>query len=312
MKLCKPSLRRLLGRLAAITLLTSIAWPAAAGGFLWLSGESAQPISIYRYNLQTGMIDKVVKPTFGSAPFDPLADVYNNLAYDGKNLYIGSDDDNSLSAADPLSGVISSSTSYSPTPNPASSWEDGAFDTRTGNLWRAGTNSVLLETTVGGLVVGRFNVVDAPSLDGLEWVGNTLYATTFSAFGKVNFSGSTATFQEIFGLGTTVPAGYPLDQSPEGLALDQQTNLLYMVSTNSFFGGMDTFLWTVDPIAGTVNLVRDLVDAGYPASGTGGSPINPDAMGWVPAAVPEPTSPALFIAGLIALLCHQRQRKSKA
>lgn len=300
----KFGIKGLICKLAGSALFFSIPLPAAAGGFLWLSGEFATPVSIYRYNIQTGLIDMTVQPSFGGGPLDPSADVYNNLAYDGSYLYVGSDDDNLLAKADPRSGTILSSTSYSPAPNPPSSWEDGAYHAGSGNLWRTGTTPTLLETTVTGAVLARYDVVGASTLDGLEWVGNTLYATTFSAFGSISLSGSIATFTELFGPNTTIPSGYPADQLPYGLALDQQAGLLYMVSSDTFLGGSSTSLWTVDPIKGTATFVSDLIAAGYPVGGN----INPDAMGWVPMGVPEPSMLGLFGLAGIGLLSHFRRK----
>ncbi len=285
----------------------------AFAGFLWLSAEFAEPTSIYRYNLQTGIVDSVVQPSFGGEPLDPTTDVYNNLAYDGTNLYLGTDDNDLFATADPLNGAVLQTTTYSPTPDEPRGWEDGAFNLATGNLWRAGTephpsnNRSLLETTVTGSVVNRFEVDGVTGLAGLEWIDDMLYATTFDAFGSISFSGATATFNEIFGLGTVIPPGYPTDHSPQGLALDQETGFLYMASSNTIFGGSENFLWRVEPEGGTATFVRDLVAAGYPARGAGDSPVFPDAMGWVPANIPEPSTLVLLVLGSAGLFTFRRR-----
>jgi hypothetical protein len=260
---------------------------AHAGGYLWLSGEFAPPTSIYRYNIAAGSIDLTVQPMFGGNPLDPGTDVYNNLAIDGTTLYIGTDDNELFAKADPLTGAVSSAGSY--VPAQGGSYEDGSYNAGTGTLFRTSYSPPrLIETNTNGGVLTNRAVNNISFLDGLEWVGGTLYATSLDQgrFGTVTIiDAATALF-------TDIPlSGIPAGELYGGLAYDQQDGRLYMATTN----GSRALLWRVQPILATATLVQDLTaNAGYPAGF-----VLPDAMGWI--AIPEPAGLSLAVSGLLAL-----------
>jgi hypothetical protein len=299
MKRTSPSVFRRIS-VQAVFVAAALSLSAQAfGDFLWMSAEfDAIPARIYRYNLGTGLIDLVVEPGI-----EPTADVYNNLAFDGTNLYLGLDDDQLFAKANPITGVPFDIGAYAP-PVVASSLEDGAFNLATGTLWRTtyGTG-VLLETDTDGNVLATRTIAGAvPFFDGLEWVGSTLYATRLDAaeFGEVTI---TDAFSGTF---TPIPlVGIPGGHAYGGLAYDQDDGILYMLTTNL----AEAFLWEVDPIGGTATLVKNLTaEAGYPSGS-----VLPDAMGWVPfqAVVPEPSTLGLFaLGGLGVAAMRRRQRRT--
>jgi hypothetical protein len=202
-------------------------------------------------------------------------DVYNNLAYDGSHLYIGVDDGELFAKADPCSAVVSFAGAYNPNTVPSSSREDGAYHIPTGILWRTANNNYLIENDTSGNVLNIRQVLNGPSLDGLEWVGGTLYATGHSkVFGTITILNPvTAQFNPL------PLAGIPGDHYHMGLALDQNAGVLYMTTSTL----QHAFLWTIDLNTLTATLVEDLtVNEGYPA----GHKL-PDALGWVPPCVIE-------------------------
>jgi len=236
-----------------------------AGGFLWISSEHvSDPAPIHRYNLATGTIDLVTVPGIPG-------DVTNNLATDGSTLYLGTDDAQDFVKADPLTGAPFFFGAYAPPTNPIS-MEDGAFRAANGHLYRANYANVLermYETDTAGNVLAAFQVNNTYYLGGLEFVGDQLYGTSLGAgtFGAIDFNGVSWDYTPI------ALAGIPSGHIYGGLAYDQQSGVLYLATTT----GSEAFLWSVDPVAGTGILVKNLTsDAGYPAGF-----ILPDAMGWV-------------------------------
>ncbi|MHC4444078.1 MAG: hypothetical protein ACYTBZ_14310 [Planctomycetota bacterium] len=264
--------------LKAVTLLTVFfaAAPVYADGFLWIAGEFAPPTSIYRYNLSNGTLDLVVQPQHpGGGPLDPATDVYNNLPYDGTHLYIGVDDGELFAKADPCTAVVSSAGAYNPGTAPAASREDGAYHIPTGTLWRATDNSFLIENDTSGNVLNIRPALGVQTFNGLEWIGNTLYATgrDTKVFGTVTIAGPVAIFNQL------PLAGIPPGHHWCGLALDQNSGILYMTTTTL----QNAYLWTINLGALTATLVENLtVNEGYPAGF-----VLPDALGWVPPCVIE-------------------------
>jgi hypothetical protein len=74
-----------------------------ADGYVWLSGAGEMPARVFRYNLRTGQIDRVVEP--GRWGFVQSQD-YNLLAYDGNDLYVGLENDRTLLKLNPLHGRV--------------------------------------------------------------------------------------------------------------------------------------------------------------------------------------------------------------
>jgi hypothetical protein len=239
---------------------------ARADGFLWLGAERAGEGNIYRYNINTGVVDLTVRPSL-----PPGAAHWNNMATDGVQLYLGNPYTDYLGFMDPYSGAATGSSVYAP--SLAGLKEDGAFRTSTRTLWRVTFSGQLYETTTAGVLVRSFTI--ASGLVGLEWVGETLYATNYEAgnVGQVtlNETTKTATFTII----PWAPGGGSPGDNTVGLAYDQQAGDLYMATFSS------TRLFKVTFAGGQARatLVTTLKDVGYPEGAI------PDGMGWV---APEP------------------------
>ena len=248
--------------------------PARSAGYLWIGAENAGEGSIYRYNIASGIVDLVTSP---SLPFGTTH--WTNMATDGATLYIGPPDSHYIGFADPLTGVVSSSSSYSPT-LPGHK-EDGAYYRPNDTNWRMTFQDILYEVTRSGVLVRRFNLPAAtPSLIGLEWVGGVLYSTDSGAanpahIGVVNLtSDSTATFTAIsWTSGGGPPGGSPGD-STAGLAYDQQDSVLYMATYSS----TRLFRITFEASQARATLVTTLSSVGYPAGAIA------DGLGWQPPA----------------------------
>lgn len=248
-------------------LLSLSCLPAYSGGYLWISSEFvSDPAPISRYNIQTGVID--MSPIPGMA-----GDVCNNLATDGTTLYLGTDDANDFWKADPYTGVPYFMGAYNPPTNP-SSMEDGAYRASNGHLYRANMgNSAerMYETDTNGNVLAFYAVANVDFFCGLEFVGDQLYGTSLDD-GKFGTIDNEPAWQ----LNEIVLSGIPAGHAYGGLAYDQQSQVLYMATTDF----TDCFLWTVDPGTATATLVVNLTqNAGFP---TGAGYVLPDAMGWVP------------------------------
>jgi hypothetical protein len=254
-----------------------------ADGYLWLSGAGMGVASIYRYNLRTAQIDRVVSPA-DFAGIDPSSD-YNHLAFDGTYLYIGAYDQLLLARAHPYTGAILSVGAYR---NCACLVQgrflmDGAFGRSM--LWRAapqdvfpahgmvfahdGEGEILEAYIASGFGVSAGNVV------GLEWVGANLYGTTRHAFLRFALMEN----QPFFEFTEYQLRGIPADHELGGLALDASDGHLYLASASRRSG--EAVLWRlqVDDHNATAVATRvaPLTDVGYPAWRF------PTALGWVPA-----------------------------
>jgi hypothetical protein len=89
----------------SVLLLTSV----YADGYVWLSGAGEMPARVFRYNLRTGQVDRVVEP--GRWGFVQSRD-YNLLAYDGNDLYVGLENDRTLLKLNPYTGAFRSAFAY--------------------------------------------------------------------------------------------------------------------------------------------------------------------------------------------------------
>jgi hypothetical protein len=279
----------MVSRIASFAAVVCCAVPAWADGYLWLAGEFNTPYQIYRLNMQTGKIDLTVP----LSEHHPDADVFNNLAYDGKNLYIGSDDDGFFAKADPITAQVESIGQYNGVGNDMG-WEDGAFNKSTGTLWRAGSGTIL-ENDTDGNVVNIFT--GGPHYVGMEWHQGTLYSTDFNSFGEVVFNGNSVSYQPIF------LSGIAADQAFYGISEDQSTGKLYLATHGSLLGNFQGYVYEVDVANKSATVAFDLNAAGYPPKGNGAW-INPDAMGWVP--IPAPTAASLL--ALAAAVSSLRRR----
>lgn len=289
-------------------VLAAATCPAVAGGsgYLWISAEFSSPFgtppNIWRYNLGTGQVDYSIKPTFNGNDLDPNADVYNNLASDGVNLYVGTDDADVFAIADRLTGVCNSNPGYNP--QPPGSWEDGSYNKSNGHLYRMGSS--FLETDTSGNVLFNRTINGLGFSLGSEWIGNTMYSTDLgTTFGEVQIiDANTAQFVNTSGI-----ANIPGSHIYCGLALDEANNQLYM-TTCDIGGSGDAWLWQIDPIARTASNGVNLSGVGFPKAGVNGagSYILPDALGWIQT-VPSPGSAGLL--GFAALAAGRRRRAAR-
>jgi hypothetical protein len=263
-----PRLRAAL--LAALAIAAAAPHPAHADGYLWLGSEFQGEGNIYRFNLATGMIDLVQ----GHAGTDH----WNNVATDGTSLYLGHPTSDTLNRHDAYSGALVSAGAYSTTL--AGHKEDGAF--ADGSLWRvafSGT-SVLHRTTTAGVAESTFTMSSNPGFVGLEFVADTLFATTYSTRDIGTLERATATTLNF------VVRPWATGQEPPfnfgALAYDERDDVLYMATASDrlyrvTFSGGQAFS----------ELVVDLSTVGYPSGGL------VDGMGWVaPEAVGVPETRA--------------------
>jgi hypothetical protein len=249
-----------------------------ADGYVWLSGAGEMPARIFRYNLRTGQIDRVVEP--GRWGFVQSQD-YNLLAYDGNDLYVGLENDRTLLKLNPYTGALRSAFAYQMCNCfYGHHWmKDGSF--HDGELWRAAparSNSspgILYVSTPAGMPTNAFYGMDRPDLQpiGLEWVGDALFITTASGLHRVNFPDEPLVFGAVQYALSGVPSGHVLG----GLAYDPASDTLYLASANNS-GAM---LWRLqlshDSQTATATPVDNLTLKGYPAG------RQPTALGWVPA-----------------------------
>jgi hypothetical protein len=250
-------------RLAALSAGSALgSVPALADGYLWFGSEFQGEGTIYRFNLATGSVDLTVRPAL-----PPGGSHFNNMATDGARLYLGTPTTQWVGVADIRTGEVLSTHTY--TPSLSGHKEDGAFRRSTGNLWRVTFSGSLHEVTPGGQLVRTYPT--AGGLVGLEWVGDTLYATDYTGEGIGSFA---------FGPGTAVWTVIPwaAGQAPvgdtAGLAFDAYAGVLYMTT----LGGGTPRLYTVTFSGGeaSATLVADLSTVGYVAGGL------IDGMGWAP------------------------------
>jgi hypothetical protein len=231
--------------------------PAHAGGYLWLGAEYQGEGNIYRFNLATGMID-MVQAHAG-------VDHWNNMATGGGSLYLGHPTTDVLNRHDAMTGALISPGSYSTTL--AGHKEDGAF--HDGSLWRIAFSgaSVLHRTTTAGVAETTFTGSN-PGFVGIEFVGDTMFATAYGArtIGTLHRVSATQVTYNVRPWAT----GQQPAASHGALAWDADAESLYM-STNSdhlyrvWFDGGEAYS----------ELVSDLSTVGYPAGGL----VDPSATG---------------------------------
>jgi hypothetical protein len=249
-----------------------------ADGYVWLSGANEMPARVFRYNLRTGQVDRVVAP--GGWGFVQSRD-YNLLAYDGNDLYVGLENDRTLLRLNPYTGAFRSAFAYQMCNCfYGHHWmKEGAF--YDGKLWRAAparsdsSPGILYVSTPAGMPTNAFYGMDRPDLQpiGLEWVGDALFITTANGLHRVNFPDEPMVFGAVQYALSGVPSGHTLG----GLAYDPAGDALYLASSNSS-GAM---LWRLqlnhDSQTATATPVDNLTLKGYPAG------RQPTALGWVPA-----------------------------
>ncbi|MCA9286602.1 MAG: hypothetical protein KDA22_15360, partial [Phycisphaerales bacterium] len=254
--------------LAATTIATVIAATAHAGGYLWMGSEFVTEGTIYRYNIDLGTIDLSISPQV-----PPGGTHWNNMACDGTHLYIGTPTTQYVGVLDALSGRLLDEHEY--TPSIGGHKEDGAYRASTESLWRVTFTNLLHEVTTGGELVQTFTGVGA--LVGLEWVGETLFATNYSggSIGTIEFGeGQSASFVPI----PWTAGGAPAAGTLGALAYDADEEQLYLMTYN------DQRLYSVSVQGGeaTAELVAELGNLGMPAG------VLVDGMGWAAACGGEP------------------------
>jgi hypothetical protein len=267
------------------TLIGLLGWllaiSAFADGYLWLSGAGTGVASLYRYNLHTGQIDRVVSPA-DFAGINPSTE-YNHLGYDGTYLYVGAHNQLLLAKAHPYTGAILEVGAYQNCECFLGGRElkDGAFGR--GMLWHAAPHRVM--STLGMVFahsadgemleayVANGDGTTVANVIGLEWVGSNLYGTTQGSLLRLILPEN----QIFFNFVEYALSGVPADHMLGGLAFDASSGQLYLATAS----GTEASLWRlqVDDESATVNatLVARLTDVGYPTG------LMPTAMGWVPA-----------------------------
>lgn len=237
-----------------------------------MSAEGPSPVKIYRYNIATGIIDLDVVPTDPVTGLQiPNDGVYNNLAVHSGTLYLGTDGSDLFAKANALDGTVFEVSEYeSPAcGSPSDLFEGGAYEEISKTLWRATTDNRLLRTTTDGtdgvctpVSGGGFHLL------GLEWIGNTLYATVLhdGLFGTISDPFEAPRFEPC------LLTGIPGDHKYDGLAYDADDAVLYMATRSPL---NRAFLWTVDPDGCEATLVVDLTTVGYPAGAAS------DSIGWI-------------------------------
>jgi len=266
--------RRMLCLGLGALLLTNV----FANGYLWLSGAGEMPARVFRYNLRTGQVDRVVEP--GRWGFVQSSD-YNLLAYDGNDLYVGLENDRTLLRLNPYTGAFRSAFGYRMCNCfYGHHWmKDGTI--HNGEIWRAApardpsSPGILFVSDTAGEPTNAFYALNRPDLQpiGLEWVGGVLLITTANGLHRVNFPDEPLVFDAVQYALSGIPSGHTLG----GLAYDFVNSVLYMASADSN-GAM---LWRLqvdhDAQTATATLADNLTLKGYPAG------RQPTALGWVPA-----------------------------
>ncbi|MEN3002575.1 MAG: hypothetical protein ABDI19_12135 [Armatimonadota bacterium] len=270
-------MRKVTGLLGWLLLIAT----ALADGYLWLSGAGTDTANIYRYNLRTGRIDRIVSPA--NFPGVQPSEDYNHLAYDGTYLYIGAYNQLLLAKANPYTGAI---LEVGRLQNcecflGGRYLRDGAFGR--GMLWRTAPQRVfpafgviLAHNAAGELLEAYYASgmgVSVGNVIGLEWVGANLYGTVRRGFMRL----LPATDQPFYEFIEYTLQGIPSNHALGGLALDVSAGRLYLATASS----SEAALWQlqVDDENATVSatLVVRLTDIGYPTG------LTPTALGWVPA-----------------------------
>ncbi len=258
------------------TLLTASAY---ADGYLWLSAAGASPASVYRYNLRTGQVDRVVAPA--SWGFVHSGD-YNLLAYDGNALYIGLENDRTLLKMNPYTGTFISAFGYSMCNcfYGHHFMKDGAI--RDGEIWRAAparsTNSagVLHISSLNGQPTNLYYASNQPHLErpiGLEWVGDVLMITTVQGLYRVDFPDEPLVFEGNAYTLSGIPSGHTLG----GLAYDAERDVLYLATASASEARLWRLTLNHEARAASAMPVDALTLKGYPSG------RQPTALGFVPA-----------------------------
>jgi hypothetical protein len=243
-------------RMFVSALALAAAWAAAFAqdGYLWVSCEHVAPFSLYRYSIRTHRIDMILTLSLLDTR------VYNNLAFDGTNMYVGTNSSDLFAKVDPWTGRVRSVGSYSP---PQSLFfEDGAYNPETGTLWRAGNDLIETDTSGNVLNTWAFN----GQIYGLEWAHGTLWMTDYSHFGYIELEGGTATFVEV-----------PLTGAPVlkvSLAYDHEHDLMYIAGFIAATQSVHIYSLSLSTMQ--AQFVADLTQLGYPVGW-----INPDALCWI-------------------------------
>lgn len=247
-----------------------------ADGYLWLSAAGSAPATVYRYNLRTGQVDRVLHP--GTWGFVQSGD-YNLLAYDGDALYIGMENDRTLLKVNPYTGAFRSAFGYQMCNcfYGHHGMKDGAI--RDGELWRAaparsaGSAGILHVSDTNGVPLIAYYQPALEQLIGLEWVGDALMITDAQGLYRIQFPDEPLVFEATPYTVNGVPEGHTLG----GLAYDATNDILYLASSD----GANATLWrlTLDHSAQSANAtpVESLTLKGYPTG------RQPTALGFVPA-----------------------------
>jgi hypothetical protein len=240
--------------LAVATTLAVLAPTAGADGYLWLGSEYQGEGNIYRFNLATGAIDKVV------AHAGP--DHWNNCAIANGSLYLGNPASQLFNKHDAYTGDLVTPGTYNV--SLLGHKEDGCY--AEGSLWRAAYNGYVHRLTTAGVQETTFTATSG--LVGIEFRNGEFWATNYSQglIGRLTRGTTNWTF-----VASTWEVGFVPSGDLGALAYDAQSENLYMTtSTNR--------LYRITTNAGTARaiLVVDLSTVGYPGGGL------PDGMGWVP------------------------------
>jgi len=272
-------MRKVIGFVGWLLLIGAL----QADGYLWLSGAGTDTARIYRYNLRTAQIDRVVEPA-QFAGIEPSTD-YNHLAFDGVYLYIGAYNQLLLAKAHPYTGAILSVGAYQ---NCACFLQgrflmDGAFGHSM--LWRAAPQRVLpafgmvlAHDSEGEMLeayIASGTGIDVANVIGLEWVDGNLYGTTRDALLRLSLQENQPYYEfTVYSL-EGIPSGHELG----GLALDASEGHLYLATASPTTGEASLWRLQVDDESAhaVATLVASLTDVGYPVGRF------PTALGWVPA-----------------------------
>lgn len=242
---------------------------AYAEGYLWLSSASSTSApQLYRYNLRTAQIDRIVAPSQVNGV--PPSTDYAPFAYDGSVLYVGAYDQSLLARVHPYTGDFLQVGAYD--------WcgcffghhgmRDGSA--KEGLLWRSApphdptsNYSVLVITDTTGELAGMlYTFAQNFALTGLEWVGETLYGSGSGQFVRIQRD---AENDWLFHVVSYTLNGIPEGHQLGGIAYDSETETLYLATASS----TESALWQlqVDDAqqSATATLVATLQDKGYPA-----------------------------------------------
>jgi len=249
-----------------------------ADGYVWRSGAGELPARVFRYNLRTGQVDRVMEPS----RWDIVqSHDYNLLAYDGNDLYVGLENERTLLKLNPYTGALRSAFRYQMCNCfYGHHWmKDGTI--HHGEIWRAApahsssSAGIVHVSNAAGEPTRAFYARNRSDLQpiSLEWVGDVLLITMANGLHCVNFPDEPLVFGAVPYALSGVPSGHVLG----GLAYDSVSETLYMASADS----RGATLWRVqlnhDAQTAIATPVDNLTLKGYPAG------RQPTALGWVPA-----------------------------